>query len=383
MRAVTCHAGSLELYELPDPVPGPGQIVLEVVRCGICGSDLHARHHADEAADVMAEAGYPDLMRSDQRVVMGHEFSGRVAEHGPRTSRRGLPEGTPVVSLPLLRREGGPHGIGLSVHAPGAYAERVLVEAALTLPVPNGLGTEIAALTEPLAVGHHAVRRSEISPAEVAIVVGCGPIGLAVILMLRARGVRRILACDPSPARRALALRCGAETVLDPAEGSPLEATADPRHLRTFPAAAELALQSVERLRRLPLPWHHLWRAAERLGAATPPRPVIFECVGIPGMIDGLMAAAPMFSRLVVVGVCMGPDRIRPTMAINKEIDLRFVIAYTPLEFRDTLQMLAEGRVDPRPMVTGTVGLGGVAEAFETLSDPERHAKILVDPAAA
>jgi threonine dehydrogenase-like Zn-dependent dehydrogenase len=81
-----------------------------------------------------------------------------------------------------------------------------------------------------------------------------------------------------------------------------------------------------------------------------------------------------------VVGVCMSPDKIRPAMAINKEIDLRFVVGYTPLEFRDTLHMLAEGKVDPAPLITGTVGLPGVANAFDALGNPESHAKILIDP---
>jgi threonine dehydrogenase-like Zn-dependent dehydrogenase len=107
---------------------------------------------------------------------------------------------------------------------------------------------------------------------------------------------------------------------------------------------------------------------------------VIFECVGVPGVIDDIITGAPLFSRVVVVGVCMGEDRFRPSMAINKEIDLRFVLGYTPLEFRDTLHMLAEGKVDVAPMVTGSVGLGGVDSAFTALGDPEVHAKILIDP---
>jgi threonine dehydrogenase-like Zn-dependent dehydrogenase len=100
----------------------------------------------------------------------------------------------------------------------------------------------------------------------------------------------------------------------------------------------------------------------------------------VPGVIEDIVANAPFFSRVVVVGVCMDEDRFRPAMAINKEIDLRFVIGYTPLEFRDTLHMLADGKVDPSPLVTGTVGLDGVDAAFSALGDPEAHAKILIDP---
>ena len=97
-------------------------------------------------------------------------------------------------------------------------------------------------------------------------------------------------------------------------------------------------------------------------------------------MIESVLDGAPLFSRVVVAGVCVGEDRFTPAMAINKEVDLRFVFGYTPLEFRDTLHMLAEGKVDPRPLITGTVGLVGVASAFETLGRPDGHAKILIDP---
>jgi threonine dehydrogenase-like Zn-dependent dehydrogenase len=210
-------------------------------------------------------------------------------------------------------------------------------------------------------------------------VIGCGPIGLAVICMLKAQGVRTIVASDFSAGRRRLASACGAHVVVDPSEGSPYELPDDPGHLNTFPEGANLMIDTVEKLDRLPVPWHHVWRVAEKAGAQ-PNRPVIFECVGVPGVIDEIISAAPLLSRVVVVGVCMEPDSIRPAMAVNKEIDLRFVLAYSPLEYRDTLHLLAEGKVDAEAMVTGTVGLAGVDEAFDALGDSETQAKILVDP---
>ncbi len=380
MKAVACERAELSLVDLPDPRPQRGQVVLDVLRCGICGSDLHARHHCDELAEVLDEAGYDAFMRSDQRVVFGHEFSGEVTEYGSGCRKR-VPTGTPVVALPMVRSGPDVHAIGLSTAAPGAYAERVVVEESLMLAVPNGLSPELSTLTEPMAVGLHAVRRSEIGKRQVAVVIGCGPVGLAVICMLKARGVRTIVAGDLSPGRRALAQRCGAEIVVDPAADSPYEAAGDHGHLATLPEGIDLAISTMEKLRRLPIPWHHVWRGVERLGLG-PKSPVIFECVGVPGMIDEIVAHAPLFSRVVVVGVCMGADRLRPSMAINKEIDLRFVIAYTPLEFRETLHMLAEGEVDVSPLVTGTVALDGVEGAFDALGDPEVHAKILIDPRA-
>ncbi|MGI8507155.1 MAG: zinc-binding dehydrogenase [Solirubrobacteraceae bacterium] len=378
MKAVACEHSRLELVDLPAPEPGNGQAVVNVLACGICGSDLHARHHADEAADVLAEAGYDSFMRCDQRVVLGHEFCGQVADYGAKSKRK-VATGTPVVALPLIRRGKELHAIGLSAAAPGGYAEQVVVQASLMFALPNGLSPQLGVLTEPMAIGWHAVRRSETKKGDVAIVIGCGPVGLAVICMLKAQGVRTILASDFSRGRRELASAGGADVVVDPSHGSPYDATGDRGHLKTIPDAAALAVGTMEKLRRLPVPWYHVWRAAETLGAK-PKRPVIFECVGVPGIIDGVIASAPLFSRVVVVGVCMVPDQIRPSMAINKEIDLRFVVGYTPLEFRDTLRMLAEGKVDATPVVTGTVGLPGVEAAFEALGDPETHAKILIDP---
>ena len=120
-------------------------------------------------------------------------------------------------------------------------------------------------------------------------------------------------------------------------------------------------------------------RAAQRLGAG-PRGAVVFECVGLPGVIEDIVTHAPFRSRVVVVGVCMQPDTFRPTMASNKEIDLRFSFCYDPVEFREALLMVARRRVDPRPLLTGVVGLDGVAEAFETLGKADRHAKILVNP---
>jgi threonine dehydrogenase-like Zn-dependent dehydrogenase len=281
----------------------------------------------------------------------------------------------------MVRAHGGVQLTGLSPLAPGGYAEQVVVEAAMTFAVPNGLSLDIASLTEPMAVALHAVRRSEIKKRDTAIVVGCGPVGLAIICQLKALGVERIIASDLSAARRALARRCGADTVVDPKVDSPYEKATGKGMVTDFAGLAELGVGSMEKLRRLP-GWEHLYRAADALGAAGPKRPVIFECVGVPGMIDGVVAAAPLNSRVIVVGVCMNPDRIRPAMAVGKEIDMRFVFGYTPLEFRDSLHMLADGELNAAPLITGTVGLHGVAAAFDALGDPETHAKILIDPSS-
>src|SRR6202008_2134499 len=134
MKTVTCTNAKLEVVDQPTPTPGKGQLLIEVLRCGICGSDLHARHHCDELADVMVESGYDAFMRSNQSVVFGHEFCGEIVDYGPGT-RKTPRTGTPVVALPLLRRGKEVHTTGLSAAAPGAYAEQMLVERALALPL--------------------------------------------------------------------------------------------------------------------------------------------------------------------------------------------------------------------------------------------------------
>jgi threonine dehydrogenase-like Zn-dependent dehydrogenase len=271
--------------------------------------------------------------------------------------------------------------IGLSPRAAGAYAERVVVSESMMVPVPNGLSADLAALTEPMAVAWHAVRRGEVAKRDVAIVIGCGPVGLGVICVLKAQGVKTIVASDFSPGRRALAKACGADVVVDPAADSPFASWKDYGFIGDTRGGLSLVMETREKLGKLPVPWWHAWRLAERLGLA-PPRPVIFECVGVPGVLQRIIDGAPLTSRVVVAGVCMAPDKIEPAVAINKEVDLRFVFAYTPLEYRDALHAIADGRLNCASLVTGTVGLAGVEGAFAALRDPEKHAKILIDPAS-
>jgi len=379
MRAVACHKGELEVVEVEAPTAGPGQLVIDVERCGICGSDLHARVHADQLTEAAAAVGYETIMKPDDRIIFGHEIVGRVAAYGPGTRAQWKP-GTRVVGLPIVRHGEEAHAVGFDTASPGAYAEQVVLQEAFTFPVPADVPAEKAAFTEPMAVALHAVRRGNVGRGQTAIVVGCGPIGLAVILMLKANGVKKVIASDFSPTRRELAVRCGADIVVDPREQDPLTVVPTTGAMASFASVVSFGIDALTKARRVPgLPWPKLMQVAKQTGQG-PSGPVIFECVGVPGIVDQIIASAPMMSRVVVVGVCMEPDTLRPSIAINKEIDLRFVLAYDPGEFVQTLYMIASGKVDPSPLHTGTVGLAGVAGAFSALGDPEQHAKILVDP---
>lgn len=378
MKAVVCKNAELQVIDRPDPRPGTGQVLLNVLRCGICGSDLHMRHHCNHMGTLMSRMGYHRFPTSDQPVVFGHEFCGEVLEYGAGT-RGKLRPGTRVCALPITRHGADIDMLGMSARSAGAYAERIVVDESMMMPVPNGLDSDRAALTEPMAVALHAVRRSEVRKSDVAIVIGCGPVGLAVICNLKARGVGTIIASDFSPGRRERARQCGAHIVIDPAEQSPYANWEQYGFVGNLPELLELATGTREKLGKLPLPWWHVWRMVERLGVK-PKHPVIFECVGVPGLLQTVINGAPLFSRVVVVGVCMQEDRIEPAVAIHKEIDLRFVLGYSPLEYRDALHMIADGRIDCSGLLSGVVGLDGVDQAFTELRDPERHAKILIDP---
>ncbi len=347
MRAVALKSGSFHVRDdIPEPEPGLGQVLVQVKACGICGSDLHfAKHGAEMMALGTQMNGMPDLGGSsadldlDADVFMGHEFAAEVLELGPDTV--GPKPGTMVTSIPVLLTMQGIRPLVYTNDLPAGYGERMLLSAPMLLEVPNGLDPKHAALTEPMAVGLHAVNKSQITPREGALVLGCGPVGLAVIAALRMKGVETIVATDFSPTRRALAVAMGATEAVDPA---------------TEPA----------------------FEAWSRAGRAKPL--IVFEAIGVPGIIDDVLRDAPHSTRVVVVGVCMGEDRIHPFFAVSKELNIQFCLAYDPMEFSDTLRSIAEGELDVAPLVTGEVGLDGVAGAFEALANPEEHCKILVTP---
>jgi threonine dehydrogenase-like Zn-dependent dehydrogenase len=192
-----------------------------------------------------------------------------------------------------------------------------------------------------MAVGVHAVERARIRPADSAVVIGCGPVGLAVIAGLRLQNIEPIVAADFSPMRRSLAQHLGAHVVVDPGERS------------AFSSWSQVA-------------------------PARPP--VVFECVGVPGIVPEIIREAPRLARVVVVGVSMEEDRIKPMVAVVKEVSLLFSFGYSLDEFSQTLHAIADGRIDVEPLITGRVGLEGVPGAFDELEHPDRHAKILVEP---
>jgi 2-desacetyl-2-hydroxyethyl bacteriochlorophyllide A dehydrogenase len=337
MKAAIFRGGDIVVDTLPVPVPAQNQALVKVLCCGICGSDLHAAKHAHRMVAVTKRIPGRTPMDLDKDIVFGHEFCCEVIDYGPKTEKK-LKPGTRVCAMPVMLEADGPKGMGYSNTYVGGYAEQMLLSAPMLLEVPNGLSTDHAALTEPLAVGVHAVEKGALKGDEAPLVVGCGPVGLAVIAALRLKGIRPIVAADFSAKRRELAVKMGADIVVDPAKEDPYARIAQAK------------------------------------------RTVIFECVGVPGVLQQMFEKVPRDARIVVVGVCMEPDAIEPMFGIVKELSLQFVLGYTPPEFALSLQLLADGKVDAPSLITAKVGLDGVKGAFAELGNPEQHTKILVEP---
>jgi 2-desacetyl-2-hydroxyethyl bacteriochlorophyllide A dehydrogenase len=342
VRAMVLRGKDLAIEEVERPSPGPGQVLAKVRACGICGSDLHAALYAEDMIAAARAAGRNafDQMDIERGVVMGHEFVAEVVESGPGVE--GWEPGARVTSIPGIIAPDHPRGfesIGYSSRYPGAYGQYVVMSAPLLLRVPDNVPDEIAATTEPCAVGLHAVREAKLQPGEPVLVMGAGPIGLMTLLWLKREGAGHITVTDLAPARRDLAAKLGADEVLDPKE---------------VDVSALFAEREV---------------------------PVVFECVGVEGTLQQAMETVARRGRVIVVGVCMRDDVIRPMVGVTKHLTLQFVLGYTPEEYAETLQAIADGVVDPSPLVTRTVTLDELPAAFRGLSKPE-ECKVVVIPSS-
>ncbi len=336
MRAVATRNGQMRIVDVDQPEPAEGEALVRVLACGICGSDLHFVKFGEDIVRSSSTSGNaafaPDLSRD---IIMGHEFCVEVVAYGPNTTGP-VSIGDRVTSVPS-------RGAYSNVY-PGGYSEYMVLDASMLLPVADSVPTEHAATTEPMAVGMHAVRAAQLSGGEPTVVYGCGPVGLATIASLRNEGTGLIIASDFSPRRRELAGIMGADVVVDPRETPPVAALEQ----RGYQAGSDV---------------------------------VMFDAIGVQGTIALLMREAPARgARLVIVGVCMQDDTIVPMAGIEKELQLKFVLGYTPQEYAETLDAITAGNINATPIITGRVGLDGVANAFQTLADPEHHCKIMVTP---
>ncbi len=348
MKAVVLRQGTIIATDVAEPVAGPGQLLVEPLAAGVCGSDLSAWQHTDDflaahlEADVLGEVFDP---RSD--VVLGHEFTARILELGPDVTDYDV--GDRIVALPwIVTADGTTHTVGYCDTSPGALAERTVVQAGGHLKIPEGIDPITAAVTEPLATGVNAVLRSGIRSGAAAVVTGCGPVGLGSVIELAVRGIHPIVASDPSARRRELALAYGADVAVDPLQTDPMEALKNETD-----STAET---------------------------------FVFEASGAKDILRKLMTSAPKYTRIIIVGSAMRPETIRPVTGILKNVSLEFVGGpgrgeQTYEAFERTFDHLVTGRFDPSLIVTGYASLDAVHDVFAALRPTAGtidHVKILV-----
>lgn len=354
MKALVWHGrGELRFEEVDEPgPPGPGEAVVAVAYCGICGTDVHEYVEGP----VMIRPGAHPLTGCAPPLALGHEMSGHVVAVGPDVD---VPVGTRVAVDPCWRcgscywcRRDDHHlcrlGGAVGLASPGGLAHRVTVPAAGLVPLPDGVDLQVAALAEPLAVGLHAVDQGGVEAGARVVIQGFGPIGATVLLAARARGAAEVWVSEPAPARRAWAEALGATVVVDP---------------------------GADDVRR------RLREATDHVGAD-----VAFECSGVPSLLPGLVECTRRGGRTVLVGVGHGVAEIPTNRVVLFERELVGSLGYRH-EVARVVELVAAGTLDPRPLITGVVPLAEAVDgAFAPLAaGAADHMKVLVavggDPA--
>jgi threonine dehydrogenase-like Zn-dependent dehydrogenase len=328
----------IAVEERPDPVAGPGQVVVEVIASGICGSDFHG---------YSGENG-----RRHPGQIMGHETVGRIRELGTEVAE--LMVGQLVTVNPVMScgacpacLSGQEHWcsrrvvLGVAPEIPAAFADRVAVPAANIVPLPEDMPEELGALVEPMAVGYHAVRRGQPNPDDRVLVIGGGPIGQACLLAARRLGVQAMALSDVSPSRRDLCARLGAE-VVDPTAGNLPEAVAD------------------------------------RLGG---PATLVVDAVGVNRTVADAMAASSLGSRIVLVGMGSPQLDLAAYTLSTAERSLIGSFTYTAAEFIQTAEWVGTVPEGIGELIDGRVGWEGAPQSFDDLARGRSSAsKILVFP---
>ena len=321
----------LKLETVADPTPGEGDVVVKVARCGICGSDLH----------MTEDPAYGQGAGS----ILGHEFAGEVVALGKGVE--GLVTGDLVSVIPL-KSCGHCHActtgqvqwceaFGLQG---GGYAEYALTRPNQCVRLPQSASLADGAIVEPLAVALHGVALSQMRIGDKVLVLGAGPIGLAVAFWARRFGAGRVVVQDLSAWQRDRAMQMGAhDFVVEPA---------DPV------GGAERALG----------------------GKAD----VVFECVGVPGLIAQGVEQVRNDGTIVLLGLCTRPDTFSSFAMLSKQVRLVTSAFFTRQEYEAALDALDRGAVEPRLLVTDTISLSATPDVFESLRRRTHHCKVLIDP---
>jgi threonine dehydrogenase-like Zn-dependent dehydrogenase len=327
----------LEVEDVPTPRPGPGQVLVKVKYCAVCGSDVHRFQHG-----MMIEG-----------AIMGHEYCGVIAELGEGVGRWRVGDrvvgggGEPppnTLPHPSLLPRFSYRTYSLTPQPSGAYAEYVLMDAWRPLPIPEGVPDEAACLTEPCSVAVRAVRLSGIRLGDRVAVIGAGPIGLFCLQAAKAAGAGTVAVSEPVALRREAAARLGADYVLDPSSVAVVD---------------EMV----------------------RLTAGLGPD-VVFETAGIGPTLQQALEMARRDGLVVAVGVSWNPVPVSSADWFGREVAMKAIYGSVPQEWRHSLQLMKEGKVQVGPMLTGRafVPLDGIQQAFENLLEPKEEIQVLIVP---
>jgi (R,R)-butanediol dehydrogenase / meso-butanediol dehydrogenase / diacetyl reductase len=347
MRAPVLHGRrSMSFDEVPDPVAGDDDVVVEVSLCGICGSDLH----------LYDSATAPD------GIVLGHEFGGTIVGLGRRVT--GWEAGDRVVGAPQkpcmncafclkgefefcyqhYRLDALRAGVvaGASSLGAGGYAPFAKIASARLMRVPDALDDRQAAAVEPAAVGLHAVKRSGMAIGDRVAILGAGPIGLFTLQCVLAAGARTVTVAELSPRRSALAKQLGADTVVNPREVGDVAAA-----------------------------------ITESLGG---PPDVVFDAAGVPATLQQAVDVVKPGGSVMMVGVAFDPAPVRPSVWVTKRVTVRAAFAYSRMDYEQAIAMLERGTLSVEAVVTSVVPGSETGAAFERLLQPNNEVKVLVDP---
>jgi (R,R)-butanediol dehydrogenase/meso-butanediol dehydrogenase/diacetyl reductase len=321
----------LAVETIADPTPYAGQVVIQVGRCGICGSDLHMTE--DPAFGVPAGS------------VLGHEFAGEVVAIGTGVERIAMGDLVSVVPIASCGHcptclAGEPAWCPQMALQGGGYAEYAATNERQCVILPKSASIADGAIVEPLAVALHGVMLSGLAAGDKVLVLGAGPIGLAVAYWARRLGAAKVVVQDVASFQEERAIAMGATGfVVDPHE----------------PVAA----------------------SDRALGGKAD---IVFECVGVPGLIAQAIDQVRIKGSVVILGLCTRPDSFVPFVALSKEVRLLTSAFFKRQEYEAALDALDAGSAEPRLLVTDTIGLDAVPDTFEGLRRRTHQCKVLIAP---